>query len=129
MLLTLSKNYKIGYIDESTAVYRVLQYSDSHFKDYHKEYKFELGIFKIQMDFANTYNVQQNNIFKIKNKFYPYMFTAACLVNDVEVKNDAYNFLKENKILTKKKEFLFLVTRYSFLRKIFKTYIKLKSNN
>jgi glycosyltransferase involved in cell wall biosynthesis len=127
ILLTISKNHKIGFIDESTAVYRVLQYSASHFKDYYKEYKFELGIFKIQMDFAKDFNIHQRNIFKIKNKFYPYVFTAACLVNDIEVKNDAYHFLKENKLLTKKMEYLFLLTRYSILRKIFKTYIKLKS--
>jgi glycosyltransferase involved in cell wall biosynthesis len=129
ILLTLSKYYKIGYINESTAVYRVLQYSDSHFKDYYNEYKFELGIFKIQIDFAIAFNVHQHNIFKIKNKFYPYMFTAACLVNDIEVKNDAYHFLKENKILTTKMEYLFHLSRYSILRKIFETYLNLKSKN
>lgn len=126
ILLIISANYKIGYIDESMAVYRVLQNSASHFKDYHKEYKFELGIFKIQMDFATAYNVQQSIIIKIKNKFYSYIFLAACLLNDIEVKNDAYHHLKENKLLSKKMEYISIITKYHIPRRISKTYVRLK---
>jgi glycosyltransferase involved in cell wall biosynthesis len=126
LLLTISANYKVGYIEESMAVYRVLINSASHFKDYHKEYKFELGLFNIHLDFANHYKVEESTMTKMKDRFYPYIFQAACLLNDKEVKYLAYNHIKENKLLTKKMEFIFQITRFSFPRVIFKIYIKLK---
>ena len=126
MLLIICKDHKIGYLDESMAVYRVLQNSASHFKDYYKEYKFDYGLFKIQMDFANAYNVHESIILKIKNKFYNYIFTADCLLNESDLKNDAFQHLKDNNLLTIKMKCIYHLSKNKLLRNIFKTYIKSK---
>lgn len=126
MLLIICKNYKIGYIDESMAVYRVLQNSASHFKDYFKEYKFDYGLFRIQMDFANAYKVHESIIRKIKTKFYNYIFIAACLVNEHDVKDDAFKHLKDNNLLTIKMKCIYFFSKNDQLRKIFKAYLNSK---
>lgn len=126
LLLTVSAYYKVGYLNDSTAIYRVLKSSASHFKDYYKEYKFELGVFDIHLDFANYYNVDRQLVINMKNRFYPYILFAACIVNDLIVKKLAYLHLKEHNLLTKKLIFIYHATNIILLRLILKKYIELK---
>lgn len=126
LLLTISANYKVGYIDESMAVYRVLKSSASHFKEYDKEYKFELGIFNIHLDFATSYNVDQSLVVRMKDRFYPYILFAACILNDIGVKQKSFTHLEENKLLTKKMGYIYHITEYSLPRIVLKAYIVLK---
>jgi glycosyltransferase involved in cell wall biosynthesis len=116
LLLGISGISKIGYINESMAVYRVLSNSASHFKDHRKQSEFQIGIFKIRMDFAHKYNAQLYIINDIKNKFYPAIFTYACLYNIFELKNEAYIYLNKNKLLSKKRKIIFHVTKYKIIR-------------
>jgi glycosyltransferase involved in cell wall biosynthesis len=125
ILLTISKNSKIVFLDESTAVYRILQNSASHFNDSSKQFEFQRGIFKIQMDFAKNNNAQQSIIIKIKNKYYKNIFTSACLLNKIELKNEAYLYIKNNIMLTKKHKLIFFMTKFKFIRYILNIYFKL----
>lgn len=56
MWLWFAYNYKAGYIDEVTSVYRVLNESASHSKDVEKKLRFILSCIDIQEFYANRYN-------------------------------------------------------------------------
>jgi len=53
--LEISKNAKIGYLEDTTAVYRVRTDSFSNFSDIEKAYKFSQNVFKIRNHYANKY--------------------------------------------------------------------------
>jgi len=116
LLLGISKNSKIGYIDESMAVYRILNKSASHLKSKKEQYKFHQGIFKIQMDFAKYYNVTSIVIEKIKDNYYKSVFNLICLLNDKKSKIEAFSYLKKGNMLTKKMRILHLITKFSIIR-------------
>ena len=67
-LLDLLASSKIHFIEDTTAHYRVLNNSASHFTNISNEYSFQKGIFEIQMDYAHKYNVPENVIEAIKIK-------------------------------------------------------------
>ena len=116
LLLGISKNSKIGYIDESMAVYRVLNKSASHLKDMKAKYTFRQGILKIQMDFAKYYNVTPIVIEKIKCTYYISVFSMLCLLNDKKLKIEAFSYLKKRNMLKKKKRLLYWITKFSIIR-------------
>ncbi|MBC2694057.1 MAG: glycosyltransferase [Desulfobacteraceae bacterium] len=117
LLLGISKNSKIGYIDESMAVYRVLEKSASHLQGTQAKYTFHQGIFKIQMDFAKYYNVAPIVIEKIKCTYYIKVFKTVCLLNDKKSKIELYSYLKKRNLLSKKKRVLLCwITKLSIIR-------------
>lgn len=65
--LHIAANSKIGYLDKSMSVYRVLENSASHSKDIEKELSFLRSTFKIAEFFANYYNVKFDRVRIIKN--------------------------------------------------------------
>ena len=84
MLLDILANSKIHRLDDNTANYRVLNNSASHFTDLSKLYLFKKGIFEIQMDYANIYNVSANIIDIIQTKFAWTSYYYAVASNDKE---------------------------------------------
>jgi len=63
MWLYISANSKIKFLDEFSAVYRVLKNSASHFIDKRKEFEFLLSTYEIKYHFLNIY---PDNQFKKK---------------------------------------------------------------
>lgn len=125
LLLIMSKNSKIYFLKESTAVYRELLNSASHFTDLQPRYIFYQGIFKIQMDFALYYNVKPIIIEKIKLGYYLRIYRMACIINDKKLKIEAFDYLKKRDLLNNKKRILYYLTKFSIVRrKLIKIIIK-----
>ena len=124
-LLVISKNYRIGYIDESMAVYRVLENSASHFKGLLKEFNFNQGIYKIQMDFVEHFNVSPSIVEQINTNYFLRIFNLVCLLNEKNLKKEAYVHLRQKNLINKKKIALYYITKVSILRAILN---KVKNN-
>ena len=56
--LYISNRYKVGYINESTAVYRVLQYSAQHFRSFNEFMKFGKEAREIRYFWAKKFNLK-----------------------------------------------------------------------
>lgn len=98
LALDIWANSKIHFLNESTAVYRILNESMSHSKSLRKKYKFRLGVFNIQKDYINKYKQLihpeiANEI--IAKKYYSLSYPAIAL-------ND-YNFLKKAELFFRSK--------------------------
>ena len=75
MWLWFAYNYKVGFIDKVTSVYRVLNESASHSKDVEKKLGFILSSIDIQEFFANRYGVNAGIDYarlRIQAKMYNY---------------------------------------------------------
>ncbi|MDP4289957.1 MAG: glycosyltransferase [Bacteroidota bacterium] len=118
LILGLSRYSKIAYIDENTAVYRVLEKSASHFDTLKKEYEFLPGVLSIQFKFASYFEVPENIILKIKDNFYAEYFISICLFGDKQIKEEAYDRLKKNGLNTIKHRLIFILTKFKITGKL-----------
>lgn len=88
LLLDIIAKSKIHFLKDTTAHYRVLRNSASHFTDLSKYYSFIKGVFEVQMDYALKYNVNKEIIDKIETKFAWISYNFAVAENDLEqIKN------------------------------------------
>ena len=84
ILLDIVAYSKIYRLEETTAHYRVLKNSASHFTNLLKYYSFIKGVFEIQIDYAHKYNVSEDIIDKIQTKFAWTSYNFAVAENDKE---------------------------------------------
>lgn len=56
--LHIAAKWKVGYIDQSTATYRVLENSASHYSDFNKEVEFRKSSLRVSEFYANHYGVK-----------------------------------------------------------------------
>lgn len=79
MLLDIIASSKIHFLNDTTTHYRILTESASHFTNLSHTYAFMKGVFEIQMDYAQKYNVSKDIIeaIKIKHAFVSYNFAVA----------------------------------------------------
>lgn len=56
--LYIAQKYKVGYINESTSVYRIQEESASHFKDFSKFYNFLMSGNQLRLYFAKKLNIK-----------------------------------------------------------------------
>lgn len=96
MLLQLVVKSKVAFLRESTANYRVLNNSVSHFNKQEDSYLFRKKVFDIQIHYATRF--QPNLIDKICLKFYSDCFFPICRFEKMQLVNDAYNLLSINNI-------------------------------
>ena len=118
LLLIMSKNSKIYFLQESTAVYRVLTNSASHHTDIQAQYIFLQGILKMQMDFVLYYNVKPIIIEQIRCLYYTRIFDIVCIINNKKLKFEAFSNLKKHNKLILKKKMLYIITIFPFIRHI-----------
>lgn len=118
LLLIMSKNSKIYFLQESTAVYRVLTNSASHHTDIQDQYIFLQGILKMQMDFALYYKVKPIIIEQIRCMYYTRIFDIVCIINNKKLKIEALSNLKKHNKLILKKKMLYIITIFPFIRHI-----------
>jgi glucosyltransferase len=78
---------KIYFLDEVTAIYRVLNKSASHSLHLAKRYKFALGVFKVQQDYISKYShlVSDTQKMKVYTATYRWMLPFAILFDDTKV--------------------------------------------
>lgn len=79
MLLDIVAHSKIYMLEDTTAKYRVLKESASHFTNLNRLYSFMKGVYQVQMDYAEKYKVSEEVIktIKIKYAFDSYNFAVA----------------------------------------------------
>ena len=119
LLLGFSKYSEIAYLNESTAVYRVLENSASHFKKTIKnDYNFWYGIFSIQMKFATYFNVSENIILKIKIPFFTEYFVSICLFGDTRFRKEVFYYLKTKGSISNKHKVFFVLTKFRTIKKL-----------
>lgn len=118
LLLIMSKNSKIYFLQESTAVYRILTNSASHHTDIQSQYIFLQGILKMQMDFASYYNVKPIIVEQLRSLYYKRIFDIVCIINKKKLKIEAFSNLKKHNNLILKKKMLYIITIFPFIRRI-----------
>lgn len=67
--LQISNKYKIGYLSEPTAVYRLLEESASHSKSKKKSYDFFESSYDVRRYFSEREHVSQESILLIKDRY------------------------------------------------------------
>ena len=125
LLLLLSSRAKIQFFDKSTAVYRVLENSASHFKDKPRSFQQKNSIFRIKRFFIGQNNVSQDIVDKVADKFYGDILSLSCLLNDIIAKEKSFRHLKARKLLNHKKYILYYISKVAFFRRILFFYYNL----
>lgn len=98
MLLQLAVKSKVKFFQESTANYRVLNNSVSHFNKQKDSYLFRKKVFDIQIHYATSF--RPDLIDKICLKFFSDWFFSICRFEKMQLVNDAYNLLRVNNIFS-----------------------------
>lgn len=87
---------KVYFLNDSTAVYRVLSESASHSKSLLKQYIFEIGVFQIQKDYIAKYKVSDNVVEKIYSNAYKKLLTKSIALKKDDFVIEAVNYLRNN---------------------------------
>jgi len=82
LLLDILASSKIHQLGDTTANYRVLTNSASHFTNLKNHYTFMKGILDIQMDYALKYKVSEDIIDEIQTRFAWISYNFAVAAND-----------------------------------------------
>ncbi|WP_167616496.1 glycosyltransferase [Maribellus sediminis] len=122
LLLTISANSKVGFLKESTAVYRVLEKSASHSKDWKFNYKFRQNVYKIQQYFIDRYNVSDEIKLAVDLKYFETIFIRSVLWGDKALSKKAYQVLLKHKNLSLTYILFYHIAHIGFLRKWLKKY-------
>ena len=117
--LAVALNSKIGYLNEVTSVYRVLENSASHSVNKLKQFGFVKSIFEMKFDFIDKYQFSKDSIKYVNESYCEQLFKYSVLL-------DESNIINEFKIFTKNKfslkiifyKFLFLFRRVRLLKKL-----------
>ena len=119
LLLGFSKYSEIAYLNESTAVYRVLENSASHFgKTLKKEYEFWYGLYSIQLKFTTYFDVPENILRKIKEPFYTKYFVSICLFGNTRFRKEVFCYLNPKGLIPYKHKVFFILTKFKTIKKI-----------
>lgn len=70
LLLNVFAKSKVGFISDTTSVYRVLGESASHSSSIEKRYLRSAGVLKTQLDFVESYKLPESFKLKILQKYY-----------------------------------------------------------
>ena len=133
MWLELSRRYKIGYIDEVMATYRVLRNSASRSVDYARTYAFYSSVYEIRLDFATRYGCSAATRNRINFDHHRFDLESACRLNNYQLAKNARDFLLVDirKLSLKEKWFICMSVAYplfKFGRAIHKARTLLKGN-
>ncbi len=115
-LLDIIAKSKIHRLEDTTANYRVLKNSASHFSNMFNYYSFIKGVFEIQMDYALKYNVNKDVIDKIQTKFAWISYNFAVAENDIAQINVANKLLIGHPELSYKFKIIQLLGKVKFGR-------------
>lgn len=129
LLLDIAAHSKIHQLKETTANYRVLSESASHFTTVKEEYDFMKGIYKVQMDYAKNYNVSEHVIeaIKIKHAFISYNFAVA--EHDIKQVKIANELLKNHPWVSFKFKAVQFISKFRLGRILYKKILKKRIGN
>ena len=117
--MAFALNSKIGYLADSTAVYRYLENSASHSNNKLKQFNFIKSTFKMKFDFIDNYQFNKETIKKVNESYCKYLFKYAVLLNESNIIDEFKSFTK-NKISSKIKfyKFFFMFRKERLLKKL-----------
>lgn len=123
LLLGITHDYKIHFLNQSTAVYRILDKSASHFTDRKEKWKFGKSIYEIKLNVADYYQVTNRIVNEIKSKYFKEYFTSICLFENPVERKEAFRHLKTNHLLTKKEKMVSLFSYIEIIRVILRRFL------
>ena len=121
LLLWIAHQSKIYFLNDNTAVYRILDKSASHHSSDISSYFFRKGIFNIQNYYLNIDTLDESLHSCIKENFYFPYFIKICLYDNNDVRKDSYTFIKEKEKLTLKIFLFYIFSSNPILKRILKT--------
>ena len=124
-LLDIYAESKVGFIKDTTTVYRVLEESASHSKSRLKLYKRELGIKQIQFDYIEKYKLSESLKNQVLIKYYNRILPALIILKNKGEIEIARKVLSDT--ISIKTKLLFLLNRTSFGAAFLKIIFKFKS--
>jgi len=123
ILLHISSQSKVYFLKESTAIYRILESSESHFKTTYKNYLFTKSVLEIRLSFADKHLPHLTN--EMLLSFYTVYFKSICEFEKIDFVTKAYKILKQyhqnslrNKILYQARK-LNILNIFILLRKLY----------
>lgn len=118
LLLDYIAHSKIFKLEDTTANYRVLTKSASHFISLKRTYSFMKGVYEIQMDYAKKYNVSEAVIdaIKINHAFVSYNFAVA--QHDINQIKSANKLVKGHRNVTCKFKIIQLLSKFKIGREL-----------
>lgn len=124
LLLDFIAHSKIFKLEDTTAKYRILTNSASHFSSINQHYTFMKGIYKIQMDYAEKYEVSKDVIEAIKIKHALVSYNFAVAQHDLNQIRTANKILRGHRNVTYK----FKVIKYLSKSKIGRELVRIRLN-
>lgn len=118
LLLDIAAQSKIHQLRDTTANYRVLLESASHFTTFKQHYAFMNGIYKIQIDYAQKYKASKNAIDSINvfHAFNSYNFAVA--ERDINQIKKADKLLSGHPIISLKFRIIQLLSKFRLGRRL-----------
>ena len=120
--LEISKNTKIGYLSDSTAVYRIHNKSVTHGGDI---FNLTLATLETRLWFAERYNSDQNNIAGLRNHILKYRLKRASFDVEKKIAEECFRKLKTNKTLSRSDLFFYLGSKSRLLNTFLRIFLKL----
>ncbi len=124
LLLDIAAHSKIHKLDDVTAHYRVLSNSASHFTKLHSSYSFIKGIYLIQKDYAEKYNVSEEIKNTIRLNFALKSYNFAVSEHDVDQIKISNKLLKGHPKVDFKFKVIQLLSKFKFGRQIVRFRLK-----
>ena len=118
LLLDFISHSKIFKLEDTTANYRVLTKSASHFISLEQTYSFMKGIFEIQMDYAKKYNMNENIIATIKKNHALRSYNFAVAQHDLDQIKAADKLLKGHHNINYKFKVVQLLSKFRISREL-----------
>jgi len=129
--LYIAKHSKIGYLNESLAVRRLLKESLSNSKDRNKVYGFLLSSYEVRLYFINKYGCSKNTKYIIKNKYNEIMLKSSFLLGQKCKADKSFKYLKKaekNKVRRIYYLLIYLGSKNIFIRILIKFYLLIKGD-
>jgi len=120
--LEISKNTKIGYLSDSTAVYRIHNKSVTHGGDI---FNLTLATLETRLWFAERYNSDQNNIAGLRNDILKYRLKRSSFDLEKKIAEECFRKLKTNKTLSRSDLFFYLGSKSRLLNAFLRIFLKL----
>ena len=115
--LELSKHVKFKFLKDSTSTYRVIENSHSHPKNGDRKLFLLQGHYNMKKHFIKKYNVAADVERKFEIQFNQLKFILAYKWRKYPEALQAFNFLKEEKLITPKMRVKMLFIQLPFLHK------------
>lgn len=124
MILDILSHSKIHKLDFVTTNYRVLSNSASHFTNLLLNYRFMKGVYDIQMDYAEKYNMSIDVIKAIKTKYAWDSYNFAVAQHDIHQIKTADKLLIGHPDVDYKFKVIQLLSKFKLGRLLVKTRLK-----